>query len=107
MSGRGQTRARAREEVEHVPHYALLGQKTPPPEERPAPLSEVAGPQRRSLRGADGVDGTTVSFLLAANLKLQKEEESARESLERAQRFLDRATSKRKRKKRKRLSTSL
>ena len=28
-----------------------------------------------SLRGADGVDGTTVSYLLAENLKLQKEEE--------------------------------
>ena len=28
-----------------------------------------------SLRGADGVDGTTVSFLLAENLKLQKKEE--------------------------------
>ena len=28
-----------------------------------------------SLRGADGVDGTTVSFLLAENVKLQKEEE--------------------------------
>ena len=27
-----------------------------------------------SLRGDDGVDGTTVSFLLAENLKLQKEE---------------------------------
>ena len=69
-----------------------------------------------SLRGADGVDGTTVSFLLAANLKLQKKKEeeeerrrkeleeedrSVRESLERAQRILDRAASKRKRKKRK------
>ena len=31
-----------------------------------------------SLRGADGVDGTTVSFLLAENLKLQKEEEKER-----------------------------
>ena len=28
-----------------------------------------------SLRGADGVDGTTVSYLLAENLKLQKKEE--------------------------------
>ena len=63
--------------------------------ERPAPLSEVAGPQRSdrtvrhsageapllvvpSRRGADGVDGTTVSFLLAENLKLQKEEEKER-----------------------------
>ena len=86
---------RAEEEVEYEPHYALRGQKTPPPGERPAPLSEVAGPQRSdrtvrhsageapllvvpSLRGADGVDGTTVSFLLAENLKLQKEEEKER-----------------------------
>ena len=78
-----------------MPHQALRGQKTPPPGERPAPLSEVAGPQRSdrtvrhsageapllvvpSLRGADGVDGTTVSFLLAENLKLQKEEEKER-----------------------------
>ena len=82
--------------MEHEPHYALRGQKTPPPGERPAPLSEVAGPQRSdrtvrhsageapllvvpSLRGADGVDGTTVSFLLAENLKLQKEEEEEKE----------------------------
>ena len=28
-----------------------------------------------SLRGADGVDGTTVSFLLTENLKLQKKKE--------------------------------
>ena len=34
-----------------------------------------------SLRGADGVDGTTVSFLLAENLKLQKEEEKERRRL--------------------------
>ena len=87
---------RAEEEVEYEPHYALRGQKTPPPGERPAPLSEVAGPQRSdrtvrhsageapllvvpSLRGADGVDGTTVSFLLAENLKLQKKEEEEKE----------------------------
>ena len=87
---------RAEEEVEYEPHYALRGQKTPPPGERPAPLSEVAGPQRSdrtvrhsagdapllvvpSLRGADGVDGTTVSFLLAENLKLKKKEEEEKE----------------------------
>ena len=121
------------EEVEYEPHYALQGQKTPPPGERPAPLSEVAGPQRsdrtarhsageapllvvwswcRSLwrtttrprgtsskrpscgrrrrREAGGGGclarcpdpapdaGTTVSFLLAENLELQKEEEKER-----------------------------
>ena len=93
---------RAEEEVEYEPHYALRGQKTPPPGERPAPLSEVAGPQRSdrtvrhsageapllvvpSLRGADGVDGTTVSFLLAENLKLQKEEKERRRKREEAQ----------------------
>ena len=87
---------RAEEEVEYEPHYALRGQKTPPPGERLAPLSEVAGPQRSdrtvrhsageapllvvpSLRGADGVDGTTVSFLLAENLKLQKKKEEEKE----------------------------
>ena len=91
---------RTEEEVEHVPHYALQGQKTPPPGERPAHLSEVAGPQRSdrtvrnsagetpllvvpSLRGADGVDGTTVSFLLAESLKLQKKEEEKERSRKR------------------------
>ena len=71
---------RAEEEMEYEPHYALRGQKTPPPGERPAPLSEVAGPQRsdRTVRHSAGVDGTTVSFLLAENLKLQKEEEKER-----------------------------
>ena len=81
---------RAEEEVEYEPHYALWGQKTPPPAERPAPLSEVAAPQRSdrtvphsageapllvvpSLRGADGVDGTTLRFLLEQNLSLKKE----------------------------------
>ena len=87
---------RAEEEVEYEPHYALRGQKTPPPGERPAPQSEVAGPQRSdrtvrhsagrapllvvpSLRSADGVDGTTISFLLAENLKLQKKKEEEKE----------------------------
>ena len=85
---------RADEEVEYEPHHALRGQKTPPPR-GPAHLSEVLGPQRSdrtvrhcaeeapllvvpSLRGADGVDGTTVSYLLAENVKLQKEEERRR-----------------------------
>ena len=83
---------RAEEEVEYEPHYALRGQKTPPPGERPAPLSEVAGPQRSdgtvrhsagdaplqvvpALRGDDGVDGTTLRFLLEQNLSLKKEQE--------------------------------
>ena len=95
---------RAEEEVEYVPPNSVRGQKTPPPGERRAPLSEVAGPQWSdhtvrhsageapllvvpSLRGADGVDGTTVSFLLAENLKLQggEEEEERRREREEAQ----------------------
>ena len=76
------------------------GDKALPLGERLAPLSEVAGPQRSdptvrlsareapllvvpSLRGADGVDGTTVSFLLADNRKLQKEEEEEERRRER------------------------
>ena len=39
-----------------------------------------------SLRGADGVDGTTVSFLLAENLKLQKKEEEEEEKERRRKR---------------------
>ena len=68
-----------------------------------------------SLAGGDSVDGTALRFLLKQTLALQKEEEekkrrrkeleeedtTVRESLERAQRFLDRAGRKRKRKKRK------
>ena len=63
-------------------------QKTPPPGTRPAPPSEGTWPVGyvaagapllvvASLVGGDGVDGTTVSFLLRENLKLQdvKEEE--------------------------------
>ena len=84
---------RAEEEVEYETYSAPGRQKTPPPGKRPAPLPEVAGPRRSgrtvrhpakeapllvvpSLRGADG---TTVFFLLAENLKLQKEEERRRE----------------------------
>ena len=88
--------------MEYEPHYALRGQKTPPPGERPAPLSEVAAPQRSdrtvrhsardalllvvpALRGDDGVDGTTLRFLLEQNLSLKKkqeEEEKEREMKE-------------------------
>ena len=99
---RGPKTARAEEEAEYETHYALRGQKTPPPGERPAPLSEVAGPQRSdrtvrhsagdapllvvpALRGDDGVDGTTLRFLLEQNLSLKKkqeEEEKEREMKE-------------------------
>ena len=86
---------RVEEEVEHEPHHAPRGQKTPPPGSGRHLCLRFAGPQRSdrtvrhsageapllvvpSLRGANGVDGTTVSFLLAENLKLQKEEEKER-----------------------------
>ena len=59
---------------------------------RPAPFAEVAGPQRSgrtvrhsagdaplqvvpALRGDDGVDGTTLRFLLEQNLSLKKKQE--------------------------------
>ena len=49
------------------------------PEGGPATVCYVAAPVPLlvvpTLHGEDGVDGTTVSFLLAENLKLQKEEE--------------------------------
>ena len=64
--------------MEYEPHYALRGQKTPPPGERPAPLS--------ALRSDDGVDGTTLRFLHLLNLSLKKkqeEEEKERKRLER------------------------
>ena len=73
---------------------------------RPAPPSEVAGPQAvagtggyvaagapllavSSLRGADGVDGTAVKFLLRAELKKKEEEEEEEE--ERKQELADEA----------------
>ena len=76
---------RAEEEVEYEPHYAPRGQKTPPPGERPAPLSEVARPQRsdHTVRHSAGEAPLLVvpslrGFLLAENLKLQEEEEKER-----------------------------
>ena len=94
------------------------GYWTPPLPQTAATVGYVAAPGPLlvvpSLAGGDSVDGTALRFLLKQTLALQKEEEeerrrkeleeedrSARESLERAQRFLDRAASKRKRKKRK------
>ena len=135
---------RAEEEMEYEPHYALRGQKTPPPGERPAPLSEVAGPQRSdrtvrhsagdapllvvpALRGDDGVDGTTLRFLLKQNLALKKKQEEEKEkerekekekekerlavhaealvALERARLWSEQASRKRKRKKRRKRRT--
>ena len=104
-ASRGQTRARAREEAGSETYYAPRGLKTLPPGTRPAPPSEVAGPQGAaasggyvaagapllavsSLRGADGVDDTAVKYLLRAELMLKKEEE---EEEERKQELADEA----------------
>ena len=93
---RGQTRARAREEVEYVKDVGLRAQKTALPGMRPALLSVVAGQQGAavtvgcvaagapllvvaSLTGRDDVDATTVSFLVAENLKVQKRKEEEKE----------------------------
>ena len=95
-ASRGQTRARAREEAGSETYHAPRGPKTLPPGLRPAPPSEVAGPQGSaatggyvaagapllavsSLRGADGVDDTAVKFLLRAELRKKKKEEEEKE----------------------------
>ena len=44
-ASRGQTRARAREGVEHEEHVGLRAQKPPLPGKRPEPLEEVSEPQ--------------------------------------------------------------
>ena len=85
---------------------APRGPKTLPPGVRPAPPSEVAGPQVvaatggcvaarapllavSSLRGADGVDDTAVKYLLRAELKKKKEEEEEERKQELADGALD------------------
>ena len=45
-ASRSQTRARAREEVEHATHSGLRAQTTPPPGERPGLLLELAAEER-------------------------------------------------------------
>ena len=101
---RGPKTARAQEEVERETYNVPWHQKTPPLGVRPAPPSEVAGPQGAaatggyvaagapllavsSLRGADGVDDTAVKFLLRAELKKKKKEEEEEE--ERKQELAD------------------
>ena len=88
------TGARAREGVEHVQHDGLRAQKPPLPGVRPGSLFDP-GPQRSdrtvrhsagdapllvvpALRGDDGVDGTTLRFLLEQNLSLKKKQEEER-----------------------------
>ena len=93
-ASRGQTRARAREEVEHVTHSGLRAQKTPPPGERPG-LPLEPRPQRsdRTVRRSSGdnlptlalpvlagsageaVDARTLRFLLGRSLAERKEKE--------------------------------
>ena len=96
-ASRGQTRARAREEVENVARVGLRAQKSPPPGERPGCLVDP-GPQRSDrtvrrsagdglptpglpvLAGASGeaVDAFTLSFLTAKALEDTRKEEVAR-----------------------------
>ena len=93
---------RGRQEGEvHETHNALRSQTTPLPGKRPAPLSEVTGPQAAltdgyvaagvpllgapSLAGssAEAIDGSTLSFLLQHALEVKrKEEEEAAETAE-------------------------
>ena len=95
---RGPTMARVGEGVEHEQLDGLRAQKPPLPGVRPGSLFDP-GPQRSdrtvrhsagdtpllvvpALRGDDGVDGTTLRFLLEQNLSLKKrqeEEEKERE----------------------------
>ena len=99
-ASRGQTRARAREEAGSETYYAPRGLKTLPPGTRPAPPSEVAGPQGAaatagyvaagapllvvaSLAGGDDVDATTVSYLLSVALAKEKEEEEKEKEVKR------------------------
>ena len=111
-----------------VAHGALRGQKTASSGMRPEPLEEVAEPQGLSaaprcpdagvpllsvplLAGRDGIDNTTVRWLLELELRTRQREEEeeeekkkaqAAETRRRAQALLDHAASlpKRKRKKR-------
>ena len=88
---RGRKTARAGEGVEHEQHDGLRALKPPLPGVRPGSLFDP-GPQRSdrtvrhsagdtpllvvpALRGDDGVDGTTLRFLLEQNLSLKKKQE--------------------------------
>ena len=96
---RGPKTDRAVEEEVREEHVALEGQKRPPPGERPAPLSEVAGPQAAVTVGyvaADvprltpvvmeqgpAHDDSTSAWLLARSLEeRQQYEEEVRHGLE-------------------------
>ena len=95
---------RGRQEGEvHETHNALRSQTTPLPGKRPAPLSEVTGPQAAvtdgyvaagvpllgapSLAGssAEAIDGSTLSFLLQHALEVKRKEEEEEEAVETAE----------------------
>ena len=96
---RGPKTDRAVEEEVRVEHVALEGQKRPPPGERPAPLSEVAGPEAAVTVGyvaaavprltpvvmeqGPAHDNSTSAWLLARSLEEQQQhEEEVRHGLE-------------------------
>ena len=95
---RGPTTASAMEVEAHEQYYAPRGQEQPPPGVRPAPLSEVAGPQAAVTVGYVAAvapslavvpvsdllhDDATVQFLLQQSLLARaQEEEEAREQEE-------------------------
>ena len=68
-ASRGQTRARAREEVELATHFGLRAQKTPPPGERPGLLLEP-GPQRsdRTVRRSSGDSLPTLALSVSGRV---------------------------------------
>ena len=89
-ASRGQSRARAREELEHATHSGLRAQKTPPPGERPgvlkdpelqggavtdgyvaAPAPPLAVPLLASAAG-EAVDHSTLQFLLTHAIETKK-----------------------------------
>ena len=95
------------QEVEHEQYHAPREQKPPPPGERPGLLAEL-GPQKSdrtaqrssgvtplvvvpSLAGGDGIDSTTISFLVRVALKQKEEKEKEeREKAKKAKRTLRR-----------------
>ena len=95
---------RGRQEGEvHETHNALRSQTTPLPGKRPAPLSEVTGPQAAVTDGyvaagvpllgapsladssAEAIDGSTLSFLLQHALEVKRKEEEEEEAVETAE----------------------
>ena len=102
---RGPKMARVWERVEHEQHDGLWAQKPPLPGVRPGSLFDP-GPQRSdrtvrhsagdaplqvvpALRGDDGVDGTTLRFLLEQNLLLKKKQEEEEKAKERAKKVAE------------------